>query len=249
MTESSGAAPLVRKLESIFALSRDERAAFHALPIQVARFGADEDIVRAGERASRCVFVQDGFACSYKITGAGDREILNFHVPGDVPDLQSVHLTVLDFSVGTITPCTVAFVQHEVIHALCERHPRLTGAFWRQTLIDASVFREWIVNARRDAYNAMAHLLCELLVRLKVVGLADDLSCDLPMTQGEFGDALGISTVHTNRVLQDLRAAGLITLKERTLSVLDWEGLKRAGDFDPTYLHLVDQVSPLCGAT
>jgi CRP-like cAMP-binding protein len=101
------------------------------------------------------------------------------------------------------------------------------------------VFRESIVNARREAYNAMAHLLCELLVRLRAVGLADDLSCELPMTQTEFGDALGISTVHTNRVLQDLRAEGLITLRERTLSVLDWEGLKRTGDFDPTYLHLM----------
>src|SRR3954468_13290304 len=117
MTESSGGAPLVRKLESIFALSRDERTALYAIPIQVARFGADEDIVRAGERASRCVFVQDGFACSYKITGAGDREILNLHVPGDVPDLQSVHLTVLDF-------------QHRHDHAMDGRVRPARGHSW-----------------------------------------------------------------------------------------------------------------------
>jgi len=235
---SSGFSPHVRKLRSIFAVSDEERAALDALPIQIVTCGADQDMARAGDPARRCIFLQEGFACSYKITGTGDREILNFHVPGDAPDLQGLHLRILDFSICTITPCVVGFVQHEALHALCERHPRITSAFWRQTLIDASVFREWIVNARRDAYSAMAHLLCELLVRLRAVGLADATSCELPMTQSEFGDALGVSTVHTNRVLQDLRAADLIALKERTLEVLDWEGLKKAGDFDPTYLHL-----------
>jgi len=229
---------LIRKLGSIFALSGEEETALKNLPIQVAELGARQDIVHAGERPSRCFFVQDGIACSYKITGTGDREILNFHVPGDMPDLQSLHLDVLDFSICTITPCVIGFIQHDALHALCERHPRITSAFWRETLIDAAVFREWIVNARREAYSAMAHLLCELVVRLRAVGLADASSCELRITQSEFSDALGISTVHTNRVLQELRAAGLIALKERTLSVLDWEGLTSAGDFDPTYLHL-----------
>ena len=179
-----------------------------------------------------------------KITGTGDREILNFHVPGDMPDLQSLHLDVLDFGVCAITPCAIGFIQHDAIHRLCERHPRITSAFWRQTLIDASVYREWIINSRREAYSAMAHLLCEMIVRLQAVGLAGAFSCHLPMTQSEFADALGIPTVHTNRVLQELRAAGLITLKGQTLSVLDWEGLTTAGDFDPTYLHLKQGSGP-----
>jgi len=108
-----------------------------------------------------------------------------------------------------------------------------------QTLIDAATYREWIVNTgRRPAYERMAHLLCETVVRLRAVGLAGEGSCDLPITQSEFGDALGLSTVHVNRVLQELRGAGLIVLKGSILSVLDWDGLKAAGDFDPAYLHL-----------
>jgi len=230
---------VVRKLESIFTLSQDEKSALEALPVQVVKIGPDQDIVQAGDHPSRSFFLQEGVACSYKITGEGSRQILNFHVAGDIPDLQGLHLEVLDFSVTAITGCTIGYVQHDALLSLCERHPRITSAFWRETLIDAAVFREWIVNnGRREAYTAMAHLLCELLVRLRAVGLARDFSCDLPMTQSEFGDALGISTVHTNRVLQDLRGGGLITLKEGRLSVVDWEGLKRVGDFDPIYLHL-----------
>jgi len=231
---------LVRKLDSIFSISEGEETALRKLPVQVAEIRGRQDIVGAGERPSRCFFIKDGIACSYKITGTGDREILNFHVPGDMPDLQSLHLDVLDFSICTITPCVIGFIQHDALNRLCERHPRITSAFWRETLIDASVFRGWIVNARREAYSAMAHLLCELVVRLRAVGLADASSCELRITQSELSDALGISTVHANRVLQELRAAGLIALKERTLSVLDWKGLTSAGDFDPTYLHLRD---------
>jgi CRP-like cAMP-binding protein len=236
---ASHTSPLIRKLESIFPLSEGERSALESLPIQVANLGPDQDIVRIGERPSRCFLIQDGFTCSYKITGEGTRQILNFHIAGDIPDLQSLHLSVLDHSISTITPCTVGFIPHEALHDLCGRYYRITSALWRETLVDAAVFREWIVNTgRREALSAMAHLLCELVVRLQAVGLAQDHRCDLPLTQSDLADALGVSTVHTNRVLQDLRGAGLITLKERTLTVLDWEGLKTAGDFDPLYLHL-----------
>jgi len=236
---ASHTSPLIRKLESIFPLSEDERTALESLPIEAANLGPDQDIVRIGDRPSRCFLVRDGFACSYKITGEGTRQILNFHISGDIPDLQSLHLTVLDHSISTITPCAVGFIPHEALHDLCERHYRITSALWRETLIDAAVFREWIVNTgRREAYPAMAHLLCEMVVRLHAVGLTQDHRCDLPITQSEFADALGISTVHTNRVLQELRGAGLITLKEGTLTVLDWDGLKGAGDFEPTYLHM-----------
>jgi CRP-like cAMP-binding protein len=121
---------------------------------------------------------------------------------------------------------------------LCKAQPRLAAAFWRETLIDASIFREWVTNVgRRNAYARLAHVLCELLVRLRAVGLAEDDACELPMTQGEIGDATGISTVHVNRTLQELRGDGLITLKGEKLTVLDWDRLKKAADFDPTYLH------------
>jgi CRP-like cAMP-binding protein len=173
------------------------------------------------------------------MTGDGKRQIVSFNVPGDVPDLQSLHLTVLDNSIATISPCSVGFIQHEDLRAICERYPRLTAAFWRETLIDASIFREWVLNVgRREAYTRMAHVLCELLTRLRAVGLVEDHVCDLPITQGEFADAIGVTPVHVNRVLQQLRADGLIELKGDRLTVYDWDKLKEAGEFDPTYLHL-----------
>ena len=117
--------------------------------------------------------------------------------------------------------------------------PRIAKALWRETLIDAAIFREWTVNVgRREAYARIAHVLCELMVRLQVVGLTQDHTVQIPITQNEFADATGLSNVHVNRVLQELRADGLIVLKGDTLTVPDWEKLRHAGDFDPTYLHL-----------
>jgi CRP-like cAMP-binding protein len=131
------------------------------------------------------------------------------------------------------------YITHDALRDICERFPRITAAFWRETLIDAAIFREWVTNVgRRDAYSRMAHVLCEMLLRLRAVGLAEDNACDLPITQVEFADAIGVSTVHVNRVLQDMRADGLIETKGTQVSVPDWERLKHAGDFDPTYLHL-----------
>jgi CRP-like cAMP-binding protein len=232
-------APVIRKLESILKLTDEERSAVLRLPIQVAALKADQDIVREGDVPSRCFAVLEGFACTFKLTGQGKRQILAFHIPGDIPDLQSLHVDVLDFSIGTITPCTVAFIQHVALHALCERQPRIAAAFWRETLIDASIFREWVTNVgRRQAYARLAHLLCEQVVRLTAVGLAQDHRCSLPMTQTELADATGMTTVHVNRTLQELRGNGLIELRGSSLQVLDWDRLREAGDFDPRYLHL-----------
>jgi CRP-like cAMP-binding protein len=233
--------PLVRKLESVFILSKDERDAVVRLPIRVADIKADQDIVREGDRPSRACFVLEGIVCTYKIAGAGRRQIVNFHIAGDAPDLQSLHLAVLDISIGTITPCKVAFAQHEAVRELCTRSPRIAGAFWRETLIDAAIFREWMTSiGQRSAYTRVAHLLCELFVRFRVIGLAVGYVVQFPITQIEIGDALGLSSVHVNRSLQALRKEALIALKDGTLEVLDWKGLQVAGDFDPTYLHLPD---------
>ncbi len=232
---------LVHKLESIttFALSEDEKAALAALPTQVTDLGADQDITREGDRPSRCGVLLEGFACTYKETRDGKRQIMALHIPGDIPDLQSLHLGTLDNSIGTITPCKVGFVQHAALRELCHGYPRIADAFWRVTLIDAAVFREWMLsNGRREAHDRMAHLLCELVTRLRAVGLAQDYACELPVTQVELGDATSLSPVHVNRTLQELRGAGLITLQGGKLRVNDWEGLKEAAGFDPAYLHL-----------
>ena len=231
--------PLIRKLESIFKLSDDEKRAIENLPMQVTQLRADQDIVREGDRPSRSCLVLEGFTCVFRLTGEGKRQIMAFHISGDIPDLQSLHLRTLDNSIGTITPCKAGFIQHEHLRELCRRHPRIGDALWRETLIDAAIFRAWMLGmGRKEAYGRVAHFLCEMLVRLKSVGLARDHACEFPITQGELADALGITPVHINRVLQELRRNGLISLAGGTLEVLDWAGLKQAGEFDPTYLHL-----------
>ena len=230
---------MIRKLESIARLADEERQALQDLPVQVTVLKGDQDIVRIGDRPSQCCLLIEGFTCVYKLTSEGKRQIMALHVPGDMPDLQSLHLKVMDNSVATMTACTVGFIQHEDLSRVCDRYPRITAAFWRETLVDASIFREWLLNVgRREAYNRIAHLLCELLVCLNAVGLVQDHTFDLPITQSELADAIGTSNVHVNRVLQELRANGLIRTTGTRVNIPDWDQLKETGEFDPLYLHL-----------
>lgn len=234
-----GASRLVARLERTAALTAEERQAVLALPIRDLALRADQDIAREGDRPARCFLLLEGFACTFKRAGDGRRQILAVHVPGDVPDLQSLHLKVLDNSIGALSPCRVGFVYHDDLRALCARHPRVQAALWRATLVEAAVARQWMLNlGRRNAYARLAHLLCEILQRLEAVGLARDHACELPLTQVELGELLGLSAVHVNRTVQQLRAAGLVALRGRRFQALDWPGLKRAGAFDPAYLYL-----------
>jgi CRP-like cAMP-binding protein len=230
---------MTRKLESIFPLLDEEKQALQGLPVHVTAFQADQDVVRVGDRPSQCCLLLEGYTCVYKLTSEGKRQIMAVHVPGDIPDLQSLHLTVLDNSIATMTPCTVGFIQHDDLRRVCERYPRINAAFWRETLVDASILREWLLNVgRREAYTRMAHFVCEFLARLKAVGLATDGTFDLLITQAELADCVGTSTVHVNRVLQALRADGLIESKGTRVTIPDWEALKKVGEFEPLYLHL-----------
>jgi CRP-like cAMP-binding protein len=233
---------LARKLASIFSLSDEEIEAVRRLPVQLVDIKSDQDVVREGDQPTRSCIVLEGFACIYKMTGDGKRQIMAFQIAGDVPDLQSLHLTYLDSSVGTLSPCTVGFVRHEALRDLGRAYPRIADALWRATLIDASIFREWITNVgQRDAYARLAHVLCETLTRMNAVGLAQGHSCDFPISQEELGQATGMSSVHVNRTIQELRASKLIQLTPKRLTVLDWPGLAAAGDFNPAYLHLKDE--------
>jgi CRP-like cAMP-binding protein len=230
---------LVHRLESVFPLTDEEKTALTALPMQIATLRSDQDIVREGDRPSRCFLMLEGFVCTYKITARGRRQIMGFYIPGDIPDLQSLHLPVLDATLGTLTQCKVAFIQHEDLRRLCQSYPRLASAFWRETLIDAAIFREWVMNVgRRETYARIAHVFCEMLARMRVVGLAQDNACEFPISQVELADAIGSTPVHVNRTLQKMRADGLIQLFGTRLSIPDWERLKAAGEFDPTYLFL-----------
>jgi CRP-like cAMP-binding protein len=232
---------LIQKLESIVStpLSEEEAKALLDLPVSVRHLRADQDIVREGDRPSQCCLVVEGFVCRYKVLHDGTRQILSFHVPGDVPDLQSLHIDVMDHNLATNVASTVAFIPHEALKSLCHAQPRIADLFWRDTLIDAAIFREWIVNVgRREAYGRIAHLICEIFLKLQAIGLTNGNSCDFPITQSEIGDATGLSTVHVNRTIMELRAARLITLDKGHCTINDWEGLKEAALFDATYLHL-----------
>jgi CRP-like cAMP-binding protein len=231
--------PMIRRIESVFTLTDDERQALENLPMQIAVIKGDQDIVREGDHPSRSCLILGGFTATYKITKGGKRQIVAFGIAGDIPDLQSLHLKTLDISIGTLTQCRMGFITHDDLRDLCTRFPRIAAAFWRETLIEGATFREWVANVgQREAYNRMAHVLCELMTRLRAVGLVEGYSCNLPITQGELADAMGITAVHVNRVLQAMRAEGLIEMKGDRLNVPDWERLKHVGEFDPTYLHL-----------
>ncbi|HEX2725714.1 MAG TPA: Crp/Fnr family transcriptional regulator, partial [Beijerinckiaceae bacterium] len=220
-------------------LSEDEMQVLRGLPLTVVPVDADQDIVREGDRPSQSCILLEGFVCRYKLTEDGRRQIFSFHTPGDIPDLQSLHLAVMDHNVKTLTRCKVAFVPHEALSELTRRCPRVGDVLWRDTLIDAAIFREWMVGiGRRSAVTRIAHMLCEVFLRLKAIGLADGYECEFPITQTEIGDALGLSTVHVNRSLQELRSAGLIELRRGALGILDWPALCKAGEFDSVYLHL-----------
>ncbi len=231
--------PLIHKLESILVLSEDEKDVLRHLGGNTKTVGPRQDLVREGDRPHECCLILEGFAYRYKLTHDGKRQIFSFHIPGDIPDLQSLHLDVMDHSLASLSPSKLMFIPHETVRDLIRRCPRIGDAFWRDTLIDAAVFREWILNlGRREAYGRMAHLLCEFYVRLRAVGLTNGDACEMPFTQAELADATGLSAVHVNRTLQELRGEGLIIWRAGSLTVLDWERLKEAGEFDPTYLHL-----------
>lgn len=232
------ASPLVRRIGSIFPLTEEEREGLAALPMTVREHKAHTAIVHEQDRPAQSCLLLDGWIARHRMTRAGGHQILSFHIAGDIPDLQSLHLKVMDHGLVALTDVRAGFIAHEHLHALIGQHPRLASAFWRETLIDAAIFREWMIGlGRRDAIQRMAHLFCELYVKMEVVGLASDHAYALPLTQTDLGDALGLSTVHVNRTLQEMRGRELITFKQRTLTFLDWEGVAELADFDPIYLH------------
>ncbi|MER2264639.1 Crp/Fnr family transcriptional regulator [Methylobacterium oxalidis] len=232
-------AMLVRKLESIATFCDDERQAILSLPAKTRVLQPGQDLVRDSDRPSQCCLILNGWACRYKIIGGGKRQIFSFHVAGDIPDLQSLHIHTVDHSLATLTEATVAFIPHESLRDLTARFPGIAAAFWRDTLIEAAIFREWMVGmGRRSAYEHVAHLFCEMYLKLQAVGLAGNYRCPLPLTQVDLGDALGLSNVHVNRVLQEMRRRKLISLHGGTLVIEAWDELNRVSEFDPTYLHL-----------
>jgi CRP-like cAMP-binding protein len=217
-------------------LARFER--FNALlPLKLINFPANSDIVSQVQISSRCSLLLDGFLYSHKIV-ASRRQITSFYVPGDMADLTTLHLPRLDHTITTLGPAVLAFVPHAALREVLDQSPRLAQAFWRETLVQACIFQEWVVNlGRRDASARLAHIVCELITRLQAVGLARDLSFSMPWTQTDVADACGISSVHANRVIQEFRHLGLVEWESRRLKIRDWNRLVRLADFSEDYLQ------------
>ena len=184
------------------------------------------------------LFLIKGFAFRQKLLRNGSRQIISIHIRTEFVDLQNGLLGVADHNVQSLDGSEAAVIPRSAIMGLATSSPAIRTAMWIDTLLDASIFREWVVNVgRRDSRARIAHLLCELVFRLKKIGAGDGGAYDFPLTQEQLADATGLTAVHTNRTLQSLRKDGLIQLSARSLSVLDWERLKEVADFDELYLH------------
>nr|WP_249803048.1 Crp/Fnr family transcriptional regulator [Bradyrhizobium sp. 21] len=219
-------------------LSDDDAGAIRSLPLRLVDVPAETPIVREGDHPSCACLLVTGFGCRSKVTETGKRQILSFHIPGDIPDLQSLFLKTMDHDLDTISPATLAFIDHTDLLKLIDARPSVARALWRETLIDAAVFREWIVNLGvRPASARLAHLLAELRQRLNAVGLVAEDEFRFPITQSQLAEALGLSAVHVNRVLQAFRTEGILDVRKNTVTLLDIERVVAAGGFDPSYLH------------
>jgi len=231
--------PFLDKIEIRDRLTDDEKAALRALPQKLVRTAARSRIVEEGEKPTHACMVLEGIVYRSKIASSGRRQIISFHVPGDMVDLHTVLFKIADHTIETVRNAAIVLVPHKAILETAEEVPALARAFWYDTLLDASIQREAMLNiGRRDARSRTAHLFCELAVRLKRVGLVTNGSFELPLTQTDIADALGVTPIHTNRVLAKFRQQGLITATGKSVTIHDWHALTAIGDFDATYLHL-----------
>lgn len=216
-----------------------EYAAVARLSAEVRSLPADQPLRRLGEEAGSAFLVLEGILCASKPAEGDKHQIVAFFVPGDLPDLEALHLGRSGQDIAAITACRLAVLDHAELRALCAAEPRIAALLWRATLVAASVSREWVVNTgHRSAVAALAHLFCELSTRLEAIGLARGGACDLPLTQTHLSRATGLSLVHVNRSLQELRRRGLLSLGNGRLAIHDWAGLAALGGFEAGYLHL-----------
>lgn len=239
--------PMVDKLASWAKLdtywgefTEADAEAILGLPYRMKRVERHGYIVRERERTTHSCVLLSGYAIRHKIVMGGSRQIVAVHMRGDIVDLQNSFLGVADHSVQVLTDSEAAFIPREAIKKLSFERPNIGMAMWHDTLVDASIFREWIANVgRRDAHARIAHLLCEFSLKLKVAGLGKESDYELPMTQEQIADCVGLTPVHVNRTLKALEADKLISRRSsRGITIGDWKKLAEAGDFDSNYMHL-----------
>lgn len=214
--------PMLRKLQLWMRLDEGDQKAVLSLPYTLRKLGPQQYIVRDGERPVHSCLLLSGFAYRHKLTGEGSRQIMSIHMRGDVVDLQNSLLRRSDHNVQALTKIEVALMPVEAIQDLAFKRPLVGKAMWYETLVDASIFREWTLNVRRRNGRARtAHLLCEFALRLEVAGLGEQCDYELPMTQDQLADALGLTPVHVNRTLMALEKDGLIERKQRSVKIAD----------------------------
>lgn len=229
---------VLNQLGRIADLSDEDRSALAKISRTEVRVPAGKNLVKEGTRPTECGILLEGFACRYKMTANGGRQIVSFHIRGEMLDLQHLLLRRADHDVQTITAATIAWVAGRDLIELVRARPSLGEALWKNTLIEASIFREWVLNVgRRNAKARIAHMLCEFLIRCEAAGLGSIGSCDLPMTQEQIGDATGLTSVHVNRMMRELAGDGVIERVGKKLRISNWARLKQEADFDSAYLH------------
>lgn len=233
---------LVRKLTTHVSLTEADRAVILDLPYERRPFPPSSYLVREGDMPKFCAVLINGFAYRQKLTSEGARQIVSIHIPGEPLDFQNLFLEIADHDVLTLTRADVAIVPRNAIRKLARERPGIAHAVLISTLVDASIFREWVLNVgRRDAVTSVAHLLCEFALRLDAQGLANDYGYILPMTQEQIGDCVGLTAVHVNRTLRLLEEAGLIERDGRKILFPRWRELQNVADFNERYLHLMLQ--------
>jgi CRP-like cAMP-binding protein len=229
----------LKKLRRRTEISQQEEQAIRAAVGDVRQIRADELVIRSGEELNSSLLLLDGWLARSKDLAGGERQVTELHVAGDFADLHGFTLKRLDHDVTALSDCRVAMVPHERIREITEEFPRLGRVFWFSTNVDAAITRELALSlGQRTAISRMAHLFCELYVRLDVVGKAKRDGYEFPLTQRELSECLGLTVVHANRTLQELRRRGLVELENRQLKILDRRGLEGVAEFDPAYLYL-----------
>lgn len=230
---------LAKRLETVADLTTEDRAQLNHLCRNVGRINAKRDVISQGDRPEHVHLILKGWAARYTLVPDGSRQITAFLIPGDFCDLHVTVLGHMDHGIVALSPCTVAYIDTKELDRLTADNSRLTRAMLWSTLVDEAVLRQWVVNVgRRDAYARVAHILCEMHARMKMIGMVEDDHLALPVTQYELADATGLTSVHINRVLQRLRQENLIEIGGGMLNVLRISALQEAAGFDPNYLHL-----------
>jgi CRP-like cAMP-binding protein len=233
---------LIEKLTRRDVVSASEIAALAEVLDPPRKVDAHVDIVLEHAYAEHSILLLEGFTARYSTLSDGRRQITEINVAGDFVDLHSLLMKQMDHGVVTLTPCVIAHAPHSRLRRLTEEHAHLTRLLWLDTIVDAAIHRQWLVAmGRRSGLGHLAHLVCELFTRLSAVGLTEGQTFNLPLTQTILSDALGLSTVHVNRLIAELRREGLVRWSNPQVEILDWPRLSQIAEFDPTYLRLHSQ--------